>query len=462
MARSRARVSQETALTPPKRRSVKDMAGNPRVPFRALRVTALALIVGSVGVSGPAAADEPSWSPPARLGAAVVGDAPEVVTDAAGTDTAAWSREAADGTTEVVAARRPVDGAWSSPVVLGESSAWAHVAMAGSSGGEVAVVWSGVVPGQTDTARSSVHVATWSYDGWSAPQRLWQGRKRVAAVDVAVTGDGSTAIATWGVHRDPAGTGARVLAAVRDGSGSWQATQRLDSGTHSFVARVWSGVADTGRGGVVWTGDSRREQIRSSVWTGSRWRASRRVATHSCDDVEYLVKPDGSAAVVLTRAHVVRARLADRTGHWGPQTVLAGGPDARTPRHGVALAAGPGDRWQVAWGAGGHRIRVREYADGAWLARSPSLWTDGRVREPQLRYAADGRLLVAWNENLGTGRRSRIRAVTRATRWSAPVTVSGERRWLNGLRLAGNDDGHLVLVWNLVRPSRTVSATGAW
>lgn len=329
--------------------------------------------------------------------------------------------------------------------------------LAATPSGEVTAVWSTVRsrPGRPRVAR--IVAATFDGSAWSSRTTVWRGSRPVFGLDLDVSSTGYAAL-SWSKF-----IGGRVTAhaATRDPAGSWRPASRIDTSSKLGIA-LGAGTDDTGHALAVWAG---KAGVRLCRWTGTEWSPCTTVARGFPQEFAFDVADDGGAAL-LVGASTLMARTGSTTGAWGPLTPLTE-QDSAAEIHDIRLVARSDGRVAAAWAAGRRRLRVAERVAGAWVLEPALPPTADWAADLHLAYRGDGDVVLLWDEHVtGNSTRNRIMSLTRtAGRWSTtPVQLSGARSWLLNLRVAGNEAGHLVAVWERgdLAPNRVRAATGSW
>lgn len=153
-----------------------------------------------------------AWTSPVTLSGSehAVGD-PQAAMDAKGDVVVVWGRlDRAAGLEQAQAVRRPVGGAWTSPVTLsGPEDAVGAPQVAVDRNGDAVVVW---------TARGGVHSARRPAGGaWTSPVKLSKREFRASTPQVAMDAKGD-AVAVW---QRWDGVNYRVQATRRPAGGPW-------------------------------------------------------------------------------------------------------------------------------------------------------------------------------------------------------------------------------------------------
>ncbi|MFN8195271.1 MAG: hypothetical protein U0R80_13425 [Nocardioidaceae bacterium] len=430
--------------------------------------TGLAILLSApLSAASPAAAADPTWSPPVRLGRDGPPDTLRVVTDAAGNDTAAWvvwGTRDSDEWSQVVVSRRPAGGSWSAPRPLGRHGNEQELDLAVTPSGQVTALWIDdhldSFTGQTE--EYAVVSATFDGTTWTAPTDLWRGKSGVDALRLSVS-DSGRAVATWVRALPTRPWSVAAMTAVRSADDTWLAPHRLDDGTSRFAVPYGAGIDDSGIATVVWTDEEATRVTRGdgTTWTTPRWLAAR-----FQEGLDLVVNGDGTAGAAFTTpfSHQIKARFMDAAGGWGPAEIIDGRKptfDAPVPD----LTRAPGGDWAVVWARGCRDLRIRERLAGTW--QTPVvLATPSCAFEPELVYRNDGDAVLVWNQDMPVNHSAnQIRSLTRtAGVWSAePTALSGRRVWLTDLQAAASSDGHLVTVWSRpARDSDVRAAIGTW
>jgi hypothetical protein len=372
-----------------------------------------------------------------------------------------WGTRDSDEWSQVVVARRPAGGHWSAPKPLGRRGDEQELALAATPGGQVTALWIDDHIDYTSPARE-YGVVSAHFDGtsWSAPVDVWRGKAGVASPRLSVSASGG-AVATWVRLRQRRPWALAATAAIRGADGTWQAPHRLDDGTSRFVVPFDAGIDDAGNATVVWT-DQKASRV--TRWDGTAWDAPHWLAGRFPDNLDLVVNGDGSAAVAFVSpySHRLKCRLMDPTGTWTPATEIVPGRE-----DGLAeLVSRAGGGWAVLSASDTEGLRVSWWDGGSWQLAG-SLATDGYVGDAHLLTRADGDLYLVWNEHVpGNATRNQIRAATLSGGvWSSPPTaLSGDTAWLLDLRVASNDAGHVVAVWDRAStiPDSIMSSVGTW
>jgi hypothetical protein len=170
--------------------------------------------------------------------------APQIAMDPSGNASLIWV-QANPTSTDLMASRHGLGGAWSTPVPVSDGKASvAGAAIGADASGNFVAVWQEPVAGV-----AQVFAARWlaATGVLTSPAQISDGSASAAAPALAVDLEGN-AIATWG---QASGTRTDVWAA-RLAGGSWKAASRASDGVGS--TSLWTVAVDgLGRGFVVWS-----------------------------------------------------------------------------------------------------------------------------------------------------------------------------------------------------------------
>lgn len=343
------------------------------------------------------------WGTPALV-EAFFADGIDVVVDANGVVTGAWTRLTSPGPRRLWSNRFVPDAGWGTATQLSGGGDWNgnSVSLAVDASGAVTALWEESVTGMSSFPNLWSNRST-PGPGWGTPQLVAVGHDPQVAV--APSGD---AIAAW-TRRD--GTHFDVVAS-RYTAGAWSAPVELqppgETGTSPRLA------VDAGGNALV-------------IWSRG-------------------AGPSGVAAAGLA------SRRFTPAGGWAPMSIVAdhrardlsmvGDAEGRA----VGLWSSDGDPGDSIWSA--------RFAAGAWSApvrlddpATPAyLWR----AEPALALDGDGRALAIWNAQV-PGSPVRYHLVARrhdGVAWSAPAVLAMRANWsYQGLQLAADDAGNAVALW---------------
>ncbi|MEU5976118.1 VCBS repeat-containing protein [Streptomyces sp. NPDC047315] len=172
--------------------------------------------------------------------------------------------------------------------------------------------------------------------------------------------------------------------------------------------------------------------------------------------IQLLPAPDGSITltwVKKTSTNTIRTSTLPAGGtSWSAPVDVVQGVDT----HGAFLAFGPSGRAALAWTRSQDRsievlVSERATPGGEW---GPARRVDATPvgmggSTPQVLFAADGSLTVAWSETgPDDGTVVIAEKAAGATEWAAPRTLAGSLTYLGWVRAGLGPDGTAVLTWN--------------
>ena len=439
----------------------------------------VALSLAAAVLATPAAATSrlAPWSPPVNLSSSG-GHSPDLAVSADGTTAVAvWLRKKDRGV-RVVQARtaKIVDGAvkWSrtqdlSPV--GATSASSPTVALSGDGDTAVVVWTqGWTTVRARTAHISKGKASWSPRQTVAPS----GSGTVMYSRTVMSRDGSTVVATW-IREDPtmAQVGQARTARIRSGTAVWKATHDLVSA----VERIWEeapqvAISRDGSTAVaawrdVW--GSVRSRAGGISRGAATWAAVQDVSPEApgtyVAGVQVALSADGGTAMAVwwkndfgtSGGPVVLARTASITGgvaDWGSGSTTLSGAVASSAPH-VAISS-QGATAVVIWAAFSPdelgRIQSRAAAIQAGTATwsplknltAPTQLTQSWGSDVAL--SADGTMAVAvWSISKVLSRTAHLTAGIPT--WRKPTQVVSAQGGLPMVGLSG-DGRTAVSLWN--------------
>lgn len=305
-------------------------------------------------------------------------------------------------------------GHWSPPVAAPVPAASAGAAQAYvDPAGRAHVAWV-----ERHDGRWSLHESSRPLGGaWTPPTTAVQPSPFSLAVSgLAANARGDAAVLfTYGGDRHR-----QVLAAsTRPAGGDWSAPRALSRPTTAAVASGGVGIDASGTITVV-----RRGLGGPGLWTtrkpaAAAWSALKRIspAGQGTDAPRLEVLPNGRATVVALlkragRPPVAWYRRADRSGRWGPDTIVTGSEYARLPE----LATGADGTTVVSWvrqrgfsSAGARLLAAGRSAGGTW-SRPHALGTpdDGLAAPSVLGERTGASVVWARWDGAPQGRRASI------------------------------------------------------
>jgi hypothetical protein len=321
------------------------------------------------------------------------------VIDRAGTTTAVWSRKDGDAR-QIMAARRPAAGEWSTPLVVenvGRVAGEPRVAADGH--GRLTVVWS--------TMRSVQAVQRLPWGRWTDPVTIGTAPRGYAPayLGLASNADGLT-LATWELmddDQDSTYAPSRVVAVLRQPTGSWgRPTVLTPRSQRSY--RPQPAVTADGEAMLVWDSETRASGtvMFSSRWPGAGWSMARPLS---------------------------------------PPSTHAAAPQLAVNAHGAVV---------VAWVAVGRFDRVqavRRPSDGRWSPPVSLSTTAGDVWWHDVASAANGASTVGWALRDGSVHAADWKP---GPGWGRPVTVAPRGSVFYELELLRNGRGDTLATWTSV------------
>lgn len=380
------------------------------------------------GSAGAAFPDRQQLSAPEQRSAGVRAAA----SDDAATVVAAWTSPT--GAAPPVMARVYRDGAWGAPAGLagaGQTAAEVDVAVSGD-GGTAVVVWE-----QGGGESAVVLASTWSVGGWSPATAL--SGPHAHHPRVAMTGSGSV-VAVWDRY---SATGWVVESAAGAAQG-WSQPVALSAPAEAAGRPGVALSADGATGVTVWqqqdeTGSG--SAVLASVRSGGGWSRPAELAMSSAPPLEpgpqAAVSADGaSAQAVWTGVDsiaAVRSARWTRGAGWGAAQTLSG-TDNGTAGHSVAAAV-DGSVVRVAFSSqseGMFRVRTRALDSGGWGPVRILSDPERPAVRPDLAMSDSGRDGIAvWTEGQPGAERIRAAAL-RDGAWRPAIDVSDTAGLLQG------------------------------
>ncbi len=321
--------------------------------------------------------------------AASSGD-PVVGMDSVGNAMAAWG--AVNNTAYFN--RYTAGGGWGTAGALASLSTGTHLAVEG--GGDAFAVWQ-----QYSGASDDIYASRFSASAWGTPQLLESGGGAASNPKVATDGSGN-AIAVW---RQNDGSTYSIYANRYVAGSGWGAAQTIESSSsQALVPEI--AMSSSGEAVVAWSED------------------------------------DGGT-------HSVHANRYDPGTGWGTaQELDPGTADATNPRAAIDGSGNAVVIWRQYDGSG-HRIYARHHSPGGnWSAvvelQSPS---GGDAWEPDVAMNSSGEAIAAWVQWQSTTFGIFANRYTPGIGWGGAELVADATDDAGGPRIAVNDNGDAVVVW---------------
>jgi hypothetical protein len=371
------------------------------------------------GSAGAAVTPEPHWGPVVTLARAGQLSRPDVVVDEAGTETVAWSRAGS-----VLVTRRGAGGSWSPRTDLGSGS---DPQLGIDRDGTVTVVWSRRLAG----AGPQVMVARHPVAGrWSSPLALSPAvpdtNGHGAHEPVLAVSRNGAAVVSWLWNEEDSGA-AQVQARYAPAGGDWRGVVTLSP---VEAAAPVSAIDALGRPVVAYVVNGTEFVVRRLA---RGWTAPRLVGRHG-EPPQVAVDDAGDIVVAWSQLQpdgIFRPVAATRRvgGVWRRPVVLDPTLDAPLTNTEPAVAIGPRGRSTVAWSRPDGRVMVSDhFLGGRWTAPREVAPAGDRVQPfppaLQITVGRSGAALLSWTRETGTA--SSVEAAYRpaARGWLAPRGVS--------------------------------------
>ena len=278
--------------------------------------------------------------------------------------------------------------------------------------------------------------------------------------ELAMSGDGSDAVAVWAQHQGSARF--RVWSATTHDSGaSWAAANPLsgDGVNAEFPDITMS--SDGTRATVIWYTESTLVRAASSTDGGDTWTvrtiagpisASRNPRIAGSDDGNRLVAVWGE----YSTEDVLRVAVSSNGGTTWSTPVDLSDSSSSADDPAVSVSA-DGTQAVAAYTQNDgldDRVRIRTTSDGGLTWGSPVTLSDagGNADDPQIAQSADGNhLAVAWVRSDGLNTRVQIRVSSDGgTTWAPAQNLSASGQDANTAKIAGSADGsELTLAWQI-------------
>lgn len=366
----------------------------------------------------------------------------------AGTVVAAWTSPA--GAAPPVVARVYRHGEWGAPAELATASpAAGDVDVAVSRDGSSAVaVWE-----QGGGEEAVVLASTWSAGGWSLPAPLSGAHAHHPRV---VLSDGGAAVTVW----DRYSANGWIVEAVSGSPGGWSKPAALSAASGAAGRPEVSLSADGATGVAVWQEQNDAtapgSAIVASVRSGGGWSHPVDVARSSAPPLDpgpqVAVSADGSTAQAVWTGvdgvAAVRSSRWTRGGGWGAVETLSG-TDNGTAGHSVAAAA-DGAVVRVAFSSqsdGMFRVRTRAWESGGWGPVSFLSDPERPAVRPDLAMSDNGRDgLAVWTEGQPGAERIRAAALRNGA-WRPAADISDTGGLLQGRSVVSASGRTGAVLW---------------
>jgi hypothetical protein len=409
-----------------------------------LLATAAALLPASPALAAPTWLAPVDASPPGEEAFD-----PDVAIAPGGDAIAVWAAREGEGSA-IRAAIRPPGGPWGAPLSVSAPGSEAFAPTATIDGaGDATVVWEDEATGETDVEAASLVAG----GGWAPARKIGSVGEAVEEPPVLAADAAGDATVVWARGDGPDST---VETTTRPVGGNWSSPAPLSGpGEEAFEPRI--AVDARGDAAAVWRRGEGLEVIESAERpAGGGWDGPTLVSAAGEEDVFPQVGLDagGDATVIWERTDAATfvIREADRlaAAPWStPHRISPQGFDAFVP----TLAVDPGDDATAAWGL---RPSPSEVLTGVASRTGAGGWSEpttispggGNAVEQDVGLDAAGDATVAWTE--GVGKNSTIDAATRhaaAGTWDAPVAFPTPGGFNDGTRLAVDQDGDALVVW---------------
>jgi hypothetical protein len=390
---------------------------------------AVAVLLGSLllagtatvggGPAGAAVAPEPHWGPVVTLARAVQLSRPDVVVDEDGTETVAWSRAGS-----VLVTRRAAGGSWGPRIDLGPGS---DPQVGIDRDGAVTVAWSRRLAGmgpQVMVARHPVP-GRWSTSVALSPAVADTNGHGAHGPVLAVSRNGA-AVVSWLWNEEDSGA-AQVQARYRPTGGDWRGVVTLSP---VEAASPVSAIDALGRPVVAYVINGTEFVVRR---TARGWTAPRLVGRHG-EPPQLAVDDAGDIVVAWSQFQpdgIFRPVAATRRvgGVWRSPVVLDPTLDTPLTNTEPAVAIGPGGRSTVAWARPDGRVMVSDhFLGGPWTAPREVAPVGDHVQPfppaLQVTVGRSGAALVSWTRETDTTTFVEAAYRPAARGWQAPRRVT--------------------------------------
>lgn len=404
-------------------------------------------LAGGLGLAGPAAGQQPGWTPAADVSEpARFTYAPDVAVGPEGITVAVWPR--GDERLHLWISWRRPGRAWSTPRRVPGTRGAMEAEADFDRDGELVLAWT--------SGRRVMVVRRPLREAWGAPttvHRTAAGARgtRPGDLDLAVNGRGGAALSWQTIDDDLDATYARsrVQAAVGGPGGRWSRATTLSSGRRdSYGAEV--AVSRTGRVAVVWdeTRGSRGRIMTASRAAGEGWGESRTLSRWLAhpSDPRLADLPSGELAVAWNAGGPtpsIRLRRWRGSEGWTAATNVPG----------VAV-----DPWWMTVGMDGKgavTVAWSNQAKAVWVAeQKPQGWVRARVAPTgsvfyglQLEVNQAGDAVLGWDGRSGDDHVAQAAYRTRAGSWVSATTLSDPRGDAGGTAVGLAGDGTATAAW---------------